>query len=150
MLLVNKVKDKGHRCNQMVKKKIDDNEDDEPEENESEEVEELEEEIEEEEDDDSGSGQMDEKDSADKPKKVGNIDSLVFLKEYAKDINRQYTHVASKLGIGKSSAFKYLQKYLYLTKETIKDPDFPRRAKLVLNKNMPDKYHLTDDSVSLL
>jgi hypothetical protein len=37
---------------------------------------------------------MDEKD-IDKPEKVGNIDSLVFLKEYAKDINRQYTHVAS-------------------------------------------------------
>jgi hypothetical protein len=136
----------------MVKKKIDDD-DDESEENE--EVEESEEEIDEEpeqeeEDDDSGYGQMDEKDSTDKPEKVGNIDSLVFLKEYAKDINRQYTHVASKLGIAKSSAFKYLQKYLYLTKETIKDPDFPRRAKLVLNKNVPDKYHLTDDSVSLL
>jgi hypothetical protein len=112
---------KGDRCNKMVKKKIDDDEDDEPEE-----VEELEEEIEEEdqEDDDSGSGQMDEKDSTDKPEKDGNIDSLVFLKEYAKDINRQYTHVASKLGIAKSSAFKYLQKYLYLTKETINDPDF--------------------------
>jgi hypothetical protein len=138
----------------MVKKKIGDDDEDQ----ELEEVEESEEEIEEEEaepeqedddDDDSDSGQMDEKD-IDKPEKVGNIDSLVFLKEYAKDINRQYTHVASKLGIGKSSAFKYLQKYLYLTKETINDPDFPRRAKLVLNKNVPDKYHLTDDSVSLL
>jgi hypothetical protein len=92
---------------------------------------------------------MDEKD-IDKPEKDGNIDSLVFLKEYAKDINRQYTDVASKLGIAKSSAYKYLQKYMYLTKETIKDPDFPRRAKLVLNKNVPDKYHLIDDSVSLL
>ena len=111
MLLVNK--DKGHRCNQMVKKKIDDDEDEES----SEEVEELEEEVEEEEEDDSDSGQMDEKDSTDKPEKVGNIDSLVFLKEYARNINRQYTHVASKLGIAKSSAFKYLQKYLYLTKK---------------------------------
>jgi hypothetical protein len=139
----------------MVKKKIDDDDEDQ----EPEEVEESEEEIEEEEaepeqeeeddDDDSDSKQMDEKD-IDKPEKVGNIDSLVFLKEYAKDINRQYTYVASKLGIAKSSAFKYLQKYLYLTKETINDPDFPRRAKLVLNKNVPDKYHLTDDSVSLL
>jgi hypothetical protein len=111
----------------MVKKKIDDDEDDEPEENESEEVEELEEEIEEEEDDDddSDSGQMDEKDSTDKPEKVGNIDSLVFLKEYAKDINRQYTNVASQLGIGKSSAFNYLKKYLYLVRETMHDPDFP-------------------------
>jgi hypothetical protein len=110
----------------MVKNKIDDDdEDQEPEENESEEVEELEEEIEEEEDDDSGSGQMDEKDSTDKPEKVGNIDSLVFLKEYAKDINRQYTNVASQLGIGKSSAFNYLKKYLYLVRETMHDPDFP-------------------------
>jgi hypothetical protein len=137
----------------MVKKKIDDDEDEESsEENESEEVEELEEEIEEEEDDDdnSGSGQMDEKDSTDKPEKVGNIDSLVFLKEYAKDINRQYTNVASQLGIGKSSAYNYLKKYIYLVRETKHDPDFPRRAKLVLNKNVPDKYHLTDDSVSLL
>ncbi len=43
--------------------------------------------------------------------KRGNIDSLVFLKEYAKDPRRQYVAVAAKLGIAKSSAHHYLHKY---------------------------------------
>jgi hypothetical protein len=76
-------------------------------------------------DEDQDDDEESEPEQDEKPEKVGNIGSLVFLKEYAKDINRQYTHVASKLGIAKSSAYKYLQKYMYLTKETIKDPDFP-------------------------
>jgi hypothetical protein len=79
--------------------------------------------------------------------KVGSIDSLVFLREYAKDPKRPYTAVASKLGIGPSSAFNYLQRYIALVEATASDPDFPRRARLVLNKNVPEKYHIPDEDI---
>ncbi|HKG42603.1 MAG TPA: hypothetical protein VKA98_10725 [Nitrososphaeraceae archaeon] len=140
----------------MVKKKIADDENEpEPEEQEDEELEnndteekEDEEETDEEATDtnaDNNTGELD--DTPPKPEKVGNIDSLVFLKEYSRDIKRQYSHVATKIGIGKSSAYKYLQKYLYLVKETMSDADFPRRARLVLNKNVPEKYQITVDEI---
>jgi hypothetical protein len=49
-------------------------------------------------------------DQPSKPEKVGNIDSLVFLKEYAKDPRRQYVTVAAKLGIAKFEPFYHWTK----------------------------------------
>jgi hypothetical protein len=62
-------------------------------------------------------------------------------------IKRPYTAVASKLGIGPSSASNYLQRYIALVEATASDPDFPRRARLVLNKNVPEKYHIPDEDI---
>jgi hypothetical protein len=134
----------------MVKKKIDDEDEDvEPEEEEEQEIDEQDGEVEDNDDteDNDVADPPHVEDEPTKPEKVGNIDSLVFLKEYSKDTSRQYAGVASKLGISKSSAHDFLHKYLYLVKETMSDADFPRRARLVLNKNVPEKYQITVDEI---
>jgi len=90
----------------LVKKKIDDEEDDVEPEEEQEDVEDVPEngddDADEQPEDDDNVEPPHVEDTPPKPEKVGNIDSLVFLKEYARDINRAYTNVATKLGIGKS------------------------------------------------
>jgi hypothetical protein len=109
-----------------------------------------EEEQQEQEDEEDPKDHQEVEDEPPKPQKVGNIDSLVFLKEYSRDVNRRYSNVASKLGIAAASAENYVKKYIYLVGNTLNDPDFPRRAKAVLNKNIPEKYHITDDEMVAL
>lgn len=110
-------------------------------------IEDEEEEEEEEEDQEPEKLEEDNEEQEEQTEKVGSIDSLVFLKEYAKDINRQYTNAATKLVISKSSAHNYLMRCIYLIKTTLNDSNFLRRARLVLNKNVPDKYHISNEDI---
>lgn len=78
------------------------------------------------------------------------IETLNFLKEYAQDSNRNFEDVAQKIGISEQNAESYLRKYIYLVKNTEKDKDFPRRARLVLNNNVPNEFHITDEELITL
>jgi hypothetical protein len=132
MLLKSNSNNSNRRIIKMAKKDKDIEDEEEEEEEEDQEPEKLEEDNEEQEE---------------QTEKVGSIDSLVFLKEYAKDINRQYTNAATKLGISKSSAHNYLMRCIYLIRTTLNDLNFLRRARLVLNKNVPDKYHISNEDI---
>ena len=78
------------------------------------------------------------------------IDTLNFLKEYATQPDRNFEDVAIKLGISEQNAENYLIKYIYLVRNTEKDKDFPCRARLVLNNNVPTEFHISDDELKAL
>lgn len=78
------------------------------------------------------------------------IETLNFLKEYAQDPNRNFEDVAQKLGISEQNAENYLRKYIYFVKNTEKDRDFPRRARLVLNNNVPAEFHIDQKLCKIL